>query len=165
MASEPAQGDPAPLFTLPDQDGTVRTLEEFRGSYLILYFYPKDNTTGCTAEALAFSAVYEELKEGGVPVLGISPDNVQSHRRFIDKHGLQLTLLSDTEHSVIETYGAWTLKKMYGREYYGVERSTFIIDPRGVVAAVWRKVKVKGHAPEVIARLKQLTTGSLAGSG
>jgi peroxiredoxin Q/BCP len=100
--------------------------------------------------------VYEELSEHGVPVIGISPDSPESHRKFIEKNGLKITLLSDENHSVIETFGAWKLKKMYGKEYMGVERSTFLIDPEGIIRGIWRKVKVKGHVEEVTERLSDL---------
>lgn len=149
-------GDKAPEFTLPDQDGKIRSSDEFRGSWIILYFYPKDNTSACTAEALAFSAVYEELSEMGVPVVGVSPDTVESHQKFVEKHALHLTLLADPLHNIIEAYGAWTLKKMYGREYMGVERSTFLINPSGIIEEIWRKVKVKGHVEAVSSRLLEL---------
>ena len=153
MTSDLLPGMQAPVFQLPDQDGMMRTSTEFLGSWLILYFYPKDNTSACTAEALAFTAVYEELEALGVPVVGISPDTPEKHREFIQKHDLKLTLLADPQHSTIEEYGVWVLKKMYGREYMGVERSTFLIDPHGIIAERWTKVKVKGHAEEVTARL------------
>ena len=153
---QPAAGDKAPAFALPDQNDAMRTDEEYRGSWVILYFYPKDNTSACTAEALAFSAVYEELAELGVPVVGVSPDSVESHRKFIQKHDLHLTLLADPSHEVIEAYGVWVQKKMYGREYMGVERSTFLISPDGLIMEIWRKVRVKGHVEEVSARLREL---------
>lgn len=156
MVSELSPGDEAPCFSLPDQNGRIRDLEQFRGSHLVLYFYPRDNTAGCTAEALAFTNVYEELSEMGVPVIGISPDSPESHNRFIEKHGLKLVLLSDPDHHIIEAYGAWTVKKMYGKEYFGVNRSTFLIDGNGKIAAIWRSVKVKGHVEEVISRLMEI---------
>ena len=156
MVSELSQGDEAPGFSLPDQNGRIRNLADFRGSHMVLYFYPRDNTAGCTAEALAFSAVYEELSDMGIPVIGISPDSPQSHQRFVEKNGLKLVLLSDQEHQTIEAYGAWILKKMYGKEYYGVSRSTFLIDGNGKITAIWRNVKVKGHVDEVISRLKEV---------
>ena len=156
MNEELKTGDPAPNFNLPDHSGSLHTLASHHGSWLILYFYPKDNTSACTTEALAFSAVYEELLEHGVPVIGISPDSPESHRKFIEKHNLKITLLSDENHSVIETFGAWKLKKMYGKEYMGVERSTFLIDPEGIIKGIWRKVKVKGHVEEVTERLSDL---------
>lgn len=151
-----SSGDKAPEFILPDQSGKNRSSQEFRGSWIILYFYPKDNTSACTAEALAFSAVYEELSEIDVPVVGISPDTVESHQKFVEKHDLHLTLLADPLHNIIEAYGAWTLKKMYGREYMGVERSTFLINPSGIIEEIWRKVKVKGHVEAVSSRLREL---------
>jgi peroxiredoxin Q/BCP len=159
MADLMIPGSEAPQFSLPDQDGKVRTLDEYRNSYLILYFYPKDNTTGCTAEALAFTAVYEDLAALQIPVVGISPDTVESHRKFIQKHDLKLTLLADPDHAVIGRYGVWVLKKMYGREYYGVERSTFLIDPDGRILDVWHSVKVKGHVEAVTARVKEILGG------
>ncbi|PWR71998.1 peroxiredoxin [Methanospirillum lacunae] len=149
-------GDKAPEFALPDQNGKIRSHADFRGSWIILYFYPKDNTSACTAEALAFSAVYEELSEIGVPVVGISPDTVESHQKFVEKHDLHLILLADPSHNTIEAYGAWTLKKMYGREYMGVERSTFLINPNGIIEDFWHKVKVKGHVETVSSRLREL---------
>lgn len=157
----PENGDPAPSFSLPDQTGIMRNLDSYQGSWVILYFYPKDNTTACTAEALAFSAVYEELSDLDVPVIGVSPDSPESHRKFIEKHDLKLTLLSDEDHSITEAYGAWKLKKMYGKEYMGVERSTFLISPEGIILESWRKVKVKGHVEEVTARLSELKKGSI----
>jgi len=156
---QPTAGDKAPAFALTDQDNALRTDEEFRGSWVILYFYPKDNTSACTAEALAFSSVYEELAELGVPVVGISPDSVESHQKFVQKHDLHLTLLADPSHDVIETYGVWVQKKMYGREYMGVERSTFLINPDGLIMEIWRKVRVKGHVEAVSARLRELMPG------
>jgi thioredoxin-dependent peroxiredoxin len=149
-------GEKAPDFTIPDQDGNVRISEELRGVWSILYFYPKDNTSACTVEALAFSAVYEKLTELKVSIMGISPDSVESHKKFIQKNELNLTLLSDPSHTVIEAYGVWTLKKMYGREYMGVERSTFLIRPDGIIADIWHKVKVKGHVEEVTSQLQEL---------
>mgnify|MGYP001767469221 CR=1 FL=1 len=156
MGSELSPGDNAPDFSLPDQNGTNRFLAEFRGSHLILYFYPRDNTAGCTAEALAFTEVYEEMNEMGVPVIGISPDSPETHHRFIEKHDLKLLLLSDPDHHTIDAYGAWTLKKMYGKEYYGVNRSTFLINGNGKIIAIWRSVKVKGHVEEVTSRLREI---------
>ena len=149
-------GEKGPAFALPDQNDALRTDEEFRGSWVILYFYPKDNTSACTAEALAFSAVYEELAELGVPVLGVSPDSVESHQKFVQKHDLHLILLADPSHEVIEAYGAWVQKKMYGREFMGVERSTFLINPEGVIMEIWRKVRVKDHVEAVSERLREL---------
>jgi len=149
-------GSDAPDFCLPDSDGNEVCLENFRGSWVILYFYPKDNTSGCTLEAIDFTARVDALKQMNTAVLGVSPDSQSSHCRFRDKHELKVTLLSDEDHGIIEKYGAWALKKNYGREYYGVQRSTCIIDPEGKVAHVWPKVKVKGHVDEVCEKLQHL---------
>ncbi|MCD6383931.1 MAG: thioredoxin-dependent thiol peroxidase [Thermoplasmata archaeon] len=156
----PEEGDTAPEFCLPDGNGEEVCLKDFRGKWLVLYFYPKDNTSGCTQEARDFSALIEDFRRIGAEVVGISPDSPESHRRFADKHGLKVTLLSDQEHSVLERYGVWQLKRMYGREYYGVVRSTFLLDPKGVIRKVWRRVKVKGHVDEVLETLKSLNTPS-----
>jgi len=156
MVAEPDAGTKAPGFSLPDQDGKDHSLDGFSGSWFILYFYPKDNTSACTAEALAFSAVYEDLQELGVPVVGVSPDSPASHKKFIEKHDLKLLLLSDESHAVAEAYGVWKMKKMYGKEYMGIERSTFIIDSTGTIREIWRKVKVKGHVEDVRSRLDAL---------
>jgi peroxiredoxin Q/BCP len=131
-------------------------LLEQRGLYVIVYFYPKDNSSGCTLEARTFSDAMETFARDNTPVFGISPDSVKSHKRFTEKQHLTVRLLSDPEHLVLEAYGVWKQKKMYGREYMGVERSTFIISPDGNVAHIWRKVKVKGHVEEVLARLEEL---------
>ncbi len=149
-------GKKAPDFCLPDQNNKEVCLEDFRGKWVILYFYPKDNTSGCTREAIDFTEHLDEINSLNAVVLGVSPDSVKSHVRFREKHGLKVTLLSDPEHEVLETYGAWQLKKMYGREYYGVVRSTFLIDPEGKIAFIWPKVKVKGHVEAVIEKLKEL---------
>lgn len=149
-------GKKAPDFCLPDQNNKEVCLEDFRGKWVILYFYPKDNTSGCTREAIDFTEHLDEINSLNAVVLGVSPDSVKSHVRFREKHGLKVTLLSDPEHEVLETYGAWQLKKMYGREYYGVVRSTFLIDPEGKIALTWPKVKVKGHVEAVIEKLKEL---------
>ena len=154
--SFPGVGDEAPGFCLPNQDGEEVCLEGFRGSWVVLYFYPRDNTKGCTLEALDFTANLEAFEELGAVVLGVSPDSVRSHRGFCDRHGLGITLLSDPDHEVLERYGVWQIKKMYGREFHGVERSTFIIDPEGRVAHAWRKVRVKGHVDAVKRRLAEL---------
>ena len=149
-------GDTAPDFCLPTQNEDEICLHNYRGKWLVLYFYPKDNTTGCTAEALDFTAHLDKFKAINAEILGVSPDSPQSHVKFITKKELKLTLLSDVTHHVLETYGAWQLKKMYGREYYGVVRSTFLVDPRGKIAHIWPKVKVKGHAEDVLQKIKDL---------
>ncbi|RMF59285.1 MAG: thioredoxin-dependent thiol peroxidase [Calditrichaeota bacterium] len=149
-------GDQAPQFTLPDASETPVSLEDFRGKWVILYFYPKDNTSGCTLEALDFTAALPEFEKLNAVVIGVSPDSCKSHQNFMQKHQLKVLLLSDTEHQVLEAYGAWQLKRMYGREYMGVVRSTFLIDPEGVIRHMWNKVKVKGHVEEVLQKLKEL---------
>lgn len=150
-------GSKAPNFKLPNQDGQVISLAELKGQWIVLYFYPKDNTSGCTVEALEFSALKSALTDLGAVILGVSPDSVQSHQKFIVKKELGIDLLSDPEHRVIDAYGAWQLKKLYGREYYGVVRSTALIDPEGNIAHYWTKVKAKGHAETVKAKLMELT--------
>ncbi|MCD6087214.1 MAG: thioredoxin-dependent thiol peroxidase [Candidatus Hydrothermae bacterium] len=151
-----SEGKEAPDFCLPDQDKREVCLSNFRGKWVVLYFYPKDNTSGCTREAQGFTEKLEEFEKLGAVILGISPDSPKSHRNFREKKNLRVTLLSDQEHRVLETYGAWQLKKMYGREYYGVVRSTYLIDPEGRIARIWPKVKVKGHVEEVLNTLKEL---------
>ncbi|MCQ1538135.1 peroxiredoxin [Methanocalculus taiwanensis] len=146
----------APDFCLPDSDEQLICLAEQRGIYVVVYFYPKDNSSGCTHEARAFSDAIETFARDNTPVYGISPDSIASHRRFSEKQHLTVNLLSDPTLQAIEAYGVWKQKKMYGREYMGVERSTFIIDPEGMIAHIWRKVKVKGHVDEVLARLEEL---------
>ncbi|HVZ39112.1 MAG TPA: thioredoxin-dependent thiol peroxidase [Candidatus Kapabacteria bacterium] len=143
-------GDRAPAFSAPDQDGTVRTLADYRGRRLVLYFYPKDMTEGCTAEACSFRDNLNRIAGHGAEVLGISPDSVARHRKFITKESLNFPLLSDPDHAIAEAYGVWAEKSMYGRTYMGVERTTFIIDEKGRIATIFRKVKVKGHVDEVL---------------
>jgi thioredoxin-dependent peroxiredoxin len=147
-------GDPAPRFCLPDQDGREISLEQLRGQQVVLYFYPKDNTSGCTVEALDFSAMKKAFESRNCLILGVSPDSVKSHKNFCLKRDLMHLLLSDTERSVLQLYGVWQKKKLYGREFEGVVRSTFLIDMEGNIAGIWRKVKVQGHAAEVLAALR-----------
>ncbi len=123
-------------------------LEGYKGRWVVLYFYPRDNTPGCTLEAVEFTNLLPEFEKLGAVVVGVSPDSEESHRRFREKHGLGIALISDPEHTLAERFGVWKLKKNYGREYHGIERSTFILDPAGRVAAEWRKVKVRGHATD-----------------
>jgi peroxiredoxin Q/BCP len=149
-------GSEAPNFCLPNQDGEEVCLEDHRGKWVVLYFYPKDNTKGCTLEALDFTLNKAALEAMGATVLGISPDSVESHEGFCMKHDLTITLLSDPEHEVLEKYGVWQLKKMYGREFHGVVRSTFLIDPEGKIAHEWRKVSVDGHVDAVKEKLAEL---------
>jgi peroxiredoxin Q/BCP len=149
-------GEKAPDFCLKDQDEKDICLKDFKDKWLVLYFYPKDNTSGCTLEAVSFTKMKSVFNEKNAVIFGISPDSPKSHCTFRDKHGLGITLLSDPDHSVLEDYGVWVLKKMYGREFYGVQRSTFLIDPAGIVRKIWEKVKVKGHAEEVYSALINL---------
>ncbi|MCK5832173.1 peroxiredoxin [bacterium] len=149
-------GNPAPEFQLLSANSKEHSLSEFHGKWIALYFYPKDNTSGCTKEAQAFSALKPEFEENGASIIGISPDSPQSHARFIEKQELSILLLSDPSHEVIEKYGAWQLKKNFGREYHGVVRSTLLIDANGVIAYHWLKVKVQGHAEAVLSKLKEL---------
>ncbi|HPC83497.1 MAG TPA: peroxiredoxin [Thermoanaerobaculaceae bacterium] len=149
-------GAPAPSFSLPDQDGRLVTLESLAGQWVVLYFYPKDDTPGCTTEACEFSASIADFAGLDAVVLGCSPDSPASHRKFIAKHGLKVRLLSDPERTVLSAYGAYGEKKMYGKPVVGVIRSTVIIDPAGKVAAVWPSVKAAGHAAAVAARLREL---------
>ena len=149
-------GSEAPAFCLPNQEGEEVCLGDHRGKWVVLYFYPKDNTKGCTLEALDFTLNKATLEAMGATVLGVSPDSVESHEGFCMKHDLTITLLSDPEHSVLEEYGVWQLKKMYGREFHGVVRSTFLIDPEGRIAHEWRKVSVDGHVDAVKEKLAEL---------
>ena len=149
-------GQKAPDFCLPNQDGEEICLRDFEGSWVVLYFYPKDNTPGCTTEALDFTALKSEFEKEGAVILGVSPDSIKRHQNFIQKKDLQITLLSDEEKEVAKKYGVWQLKKMYGKEYMGIVRSTFLIDPDGKIAYIWPKVKVKNHAQEVLEKLKEL---------
>lgn len=143
------EGAPAPDFTLPADDGSEITLSDFRGKKVVLYFYPKDNTPGCTTQACDLRDNHDAFLAQGIVVLGVSADSIKSHVKFRDKYGLNFPLLSDSEHQVARDYGVWKEKTMFGKKYWGMERSTFIIDEEGVVGEVWRKVKAKGHAERV----------------
>lgn len=149
-------GDKAPDFTLPRDGGETVKLSQFKGKPVVLFFYPKDDTSGCTKEAVEFSAKLDAFHRAGAEVFGISPDSVKSHDKFRDKHGLTVTLLSDEDKQVLEAYGVWAEKSMYGKKYMGVERTTFIIGKDGKIARSWRKVKVPGHADEVLAAVQAL---------
>ena len=144
-------GDKFPDFSLPDQDGKALSLGDLKGSKAVIYFYPKDDTSGCTAEACAFRDSIPDF--GGVRVIGVSPDSVKSHRKFVDKYSLNFSLISDEAHELLNAVGVWVKKSMYGREYMGVERTTFLIDENGVILKIWRKVKVPQHSEEVKAAL------------
>ncbi|UZX15238.1 thioredoxin-dependent thiol peroxidase [Thermus sp. PS18] len=149
-------GTAAPDFALPDQEGRIHRLADYRGKWVVLYFYPKDDTPGCTKEACGFRDRMGDLQDLGAVVLGVSADDVQSHKRFAEKYGLNFPLLADPEREVILAYGAWGKKNLYGKEYEGVLRQTFLIDPEGRIAKVWRKVSPEGHAEEVAEALRAL---------
>lgn len=152
----PEPGSFAPDFELPkDGGGTVR-LSSLRGRPVVLYFYPKDDTSGCTTEALDFTARKSDFDALGAVILGVSPDSVKKHDKFKAKHGLTIDLLSDEEKQVVQQYGLWIEKSLYGRKYMGVERSTFLIDANGVIAESWIKVKIPGHVDAVLEALKKL---------
>lgn len=151
-----AVGQPAPDFTLPNQDDQPVRLAELQGRWVVLYFYPKDDTPGCTTEACDFTAGLKDFESLNATVLGCSPDSPASHRKFIAKYDLKITLLSDPEHAVMERYGAWGDKNMYGKITQGVLRSTVLIDPQGRVAHHWKNVKAAGHAAQVRQRLQAL---------
>ena len=146
--------DKAPHFSLPDKDGNIRTLDEFRGKKLVLYFYPKDNTPGCTRQACAFGQNYDEFARRGIEVVGISRDSIASHLKFAEKYNLPFTLLSDTALDIIKAYGVWQEKKMYGKTSFGVVRTTFIIDEDGNIEKIMPKVKPDTNAEEILAELK-----------
>jgi len=150
----------APEFCLPNQDETEICLRDLAGKWIILYFYPKDNTPGCTTEACDFTENLEWFEDEDAVILGVSPDSPKKHRNFIEKKDLKITLLSDENKDVIKAYSAWGKKKMYGKEYEGVIRSTFIINPEGEIVAEWKKVKVKGHVEEVKEKLKELKSAN-----
>ena len=149
-------GDKAPEFCLPDAEKGQVCLKDHRGKWVVLYFYPKDNTKGCTMEALEFTVSEDDFNARGAVVIGVSPDSPESHTKFIEKHELSITLLSDTEKEILTGYGVWQKKKMYGREYMGVVRSTFLIDPEAKISYIWPKVKVAGHADAVMEKLVEL---------
>jgi peroxiredoxin Q/BCP len=146
----------APAFTLTADDGTKIRLSELKGSPVVLYFYPKDDTPGCTREACAFRDQKVKLKKLGATVLGVSPDSVESHVKFRDKYKLNFPLLADEGHKIAEKYGAWREKNMYGKKKMGIQRSTYLIDAAGKVAKLWKSVKVDGHDEHVLAALKEL---------
>jgi peroxiredoxin Q/BCP len=156
MPELPTDGDAAPDFALPDDTGAVTRLADFAGQPLVLYFYPKDDTSGCTLEAQDFDAAAPAFRKVGCAIVGVSPDPEKSHRKFKQKYDLGLRLLSDESKATLEAYGVWQEKSMYGRKYMGVDRSTFLIDRTGRIVRAWRKVKVPGHAEEVLATAKTL---------
>lgn len=149
-------GTKAPEFCLPNQDDVEICLRDLKGKWIVLYFYPKDSTPGCTTQACEFSEAMPEFGNMDAIILGVSADSTKRHRNFIEKQDLSITLLSDESTEVIQEYGVWQLKKNYGKEYMGIVRSTFIIDPKGIVVAAWDKVKVKGHVEAVKEQLSEL---------
>ena len=149
-------GDIVENFCLPNQDEEEICLRDIKGGWIVLYFYPKDNTPGCTTEACNFTDALPDFDELSAVVLGVSPDSPKKHRNFIERKELKITLLADENKDLCNTFGVWQLKKNFGKEYMGVVRSTFIIDPDGKVAAVWEKVRVKGHIEEVKKKLEEL---------
>ena len=152
----PQDGDKAPDFELATESGEVLTLSKLTGRPIVLYFYPKDDTSGCTAEAKDFSRLAPDFRKAGVEVAGVSPDSVESHAKFRRKYDLAIMLGADADKAVANAYGVWVEKSMYGRKYMGVERATFLIDKTGRIAKIWRKVKVPGHAAEVLAAAQAL---------
>ena len=149
-------GDTAPDFTLPSTQGE-RLLADYSGRYLVLYFYPRDDTSGCTSEAKDFTALKDEFDQYGADILGVSKDSLEKHEKFIKKHDLGIALGSDEHGSLIEDYGKWVEKNMYGRKFMGIQRASFLIDPSGQLAHIWPKVRVKGHAQAVLDTLKNLS--------
>ncbi len=156
MAKAVAEGSKAPAFSLDMDDGQRLALKDLKGKKVVLYFYPKDDTPGCTKEATAFSSDLAKFKRAGAVVIGVSKDSVAKHQKFKDKHALKVALGADEDGQVIEKFGVWVEKNMYGRKYMGIERATFLIDEKGVVRRVWRKVKVAGHSAEVLDAVKSL---------
>ncbi|HSN04271.1 MAG TPA: thioredoxin-dependent thiol peroxidase [Nitrospira sp.] len=154
MNKELAIGEKAPELSLPDQEGKTVSLKDFKGKQVVLYFYPKDDTPGCTQESCDFRDSMAPIKKAGAVVVGVSFDGQTSHQKFIKKFSLPFTLLSDEQKTVAKAYGVYKEKSMYGKKYWGIERSTFVIDQKGLIKAIFRKVKVTGHVDEVLAALK-----------
>jgi peroxiredoxin Q/BCP len=150
------EGDQAPDVTLAMTDGTTRTLSDWRGKMLVLYFYPKDDTPGCTTEAQAFTAAIDDFAAAGAAVVGVSKDTAAKHAKFIGKYDLKVDLASDVDGLVCEAFGTWIEKSLYGRKYMGIDRATFLIDADGKIARIWRKVKVAGHADAVLTAAQAL---------
>ena len=154
--SPPAVGSKAPTFTALSHSSEKVKLSQFKGQYVVLYFYPKDNTPGCTIEAREFRDCLEEFQGANAVILGVSPDSAASHCKFIQRFDLNFILLADEDHALTESYGLWVKKSMFGKSYHGVQRATFLIDPNGVVVGAWPKVKALGHAVQVLKHLKTL---------
>jgi len=153
-------GSKAPNFSLATDGGGKVTLKDLLGKPIVLYFYPKDDTSGCTRQAIAFTELMPKFKRLGASVIGVSKDSVDSHDKFKNKHDLAVVLASDPEGKTVESYGCWVEKSMYGRKYMGIDRATFLIDAKGKISRVWRKVKVPGHAEEVLEALKSSAQSS-----
>ena len=156
MTNMPEAGSKAPAFDLPTDGGGKLSLKALKGKKVVLYFYPKDDTSGCTREAIDFNGLKADFETAGAVVVGVSPDSPASHDKFKKKHALDFPLIADEEKAMLEAYGVWVEKSMYGRKYMGVERTTLLIDAAGKVARVWNKVKVPGHAEEVLAAARAL---------
>jgi thioredoxin-dependent peroxiredoxin len=156
MAQNVATGKKAPDFTLPRDGGTALSLSDLAGKKVVLYFYPKDDTSGCTKEAMEFNALRAAFQAAGTEIIGVSPDSVKSHDKFKAKNGLDFPLASDESHAMLEAYGVWVEKSMYGKKYMGIERTTFLLGPDHTVHRIWNKVKVDGHAQEVLEAAKAL---------
>lgn len=152
----PETGTPAPDFSLPASGGARVSLSDLRGKTVVLFFYPRDDTSGCTKEAIGFTEALSDFEAAGAVVLGLSKDTLAKHDKFVAKHDLGVVLLSDAESDVVERYGAWVEKSMYGKKHMGIERSTFLIDADGVLRQIWRKVKVPGHVDAVLAAVRDL---------
>ncbi len=150
------EGNKAPPFTLPRDGGATISLKEFTGKNIVVYFYPKDDTSGCTKESIGFSEAQDAFRANNTEIIGVSADSVASHDKFKAKHSLDLILVSDEEKKMVEDYGVWVEKNMYGRKYMGIERATFLIDPKGKIANIWRKVKVTGHVDAVLKAAQEL---------
>ena len=158
-------GDFAPDFAAIDRQSKSISLQDFKSQWLVLYFYPKDNTPGCTTQAIEFTEKLPQFQALNTQIVGISPDSIASHGKFITKHNLEIILLSDPEHQIAETYGVWQLKKFMGKEYMGIVRSTFLLDPSGKITQIWSNVRVKNHVDAVLDTVKQLTVDTMPTAG
>ena len=158
-------GDFAPDFAAIDRQSKSISLQDFKSQWLVLYFYPKDNTPGCTTQAIEFTEKLPQFQALNTQIVGISPDSIASHGKFITKHNLEIILLSDPEHQIAETYGVWQLKKFMGKEYMGIVRSTFLLDPGGKITQIWSNVRVKNHVDAVLDTVKQLTVDTMPTAG
>ena len=156
MAKILEAGDKAPMFDIPNQDGNMIKLDDLLGKWSVIYFYPRDDTPGCTIEAKEFTELSSKFEEQGATIYGVSPDTEAKHCKFIEKHGLKVELLADTESTMLADYGVWQEKQMYGKTYMGVVRTTYLVNPDGNIAEAWTKVKAKGHAEAVLERLVEL---------